>query len=67
MLQNATRVLNTDGVAVPLGPDQRAELEATITQVQAFPDHPCCSHRAPASKCIMQRPHVVKLDTSSSC
>lgn len=33
VLQRATRVLNTDGVAVPLGPDQRAELEATITQM----------------------------------
>lgn len=34
VLQSATRVLNADGDAVPLGEDQRAELEAIITQVQ---------------------------------
>jgi hypothetical protein len=34
VLNNATRVLNNEGIAVPLGADQRAELEATITQVR---------------------------------
>jgi hypothetical protein len=34
VLKSATRVLNNEGVAVPLGEDQRAELEATITQAR---------------------------------
>jgi Ca2+-transporting ATPase len=33
VLKVCTRVLDTNGVAVPLGADQRAELEATITQM----------------------------------
>ena len=37
VLKSATRVLNNEGVAVPLGADQRAELEATITQVRKLP------------------------------
>ena len=40
MLKSATRVLNNEGVAVPLGADQRAELEATITQVRKLPLRP---------------------------
>ena len=34
VLARCTQVLDTNGVAVPLGADQRVELEATITQVR---------------------------------
>lgn len=34
VLARCTQVLDTSGVAVPLGPEQRAELEDTITQVR---------------------------------
>ncbi len=37
VLKYCTRVLDTNGVAVPLGADKRAELETTITQVGFVP------------------------------
>lgn len=33
MLARCTQVLDTNGVAVPMGADQREELEGTITQM----------------------------------